>query len=72
VLTRDNQTVVFLSATRGLQSLWAAPLAGGPAREIAHRFASVPYLSFDGRHLLFLSNNAASQCSSQTTPQANA
>jgi Tol biopolymer transport system component len=61
VLMRDDTTVVFLSTNSGLQSLWTAALDGGPAREVAHRFASRPAVSFDGRHLLFVSNNATGQ-----------
>jgi dipeptidyl aminopeptidase/acylaminoacyl peptidase len=60
-LTRDEQSVLFLSRKVGFLSLWVAPLAGGPGREIAHR-AVQPYrlgVSPDGHRLLFGSRDAS-------------
>jgi Tol biopolymer transport system component len=56
VILPDDRTVLFLSNRNGgLQTLWSVPLAGGPAREILHRFVSSSSLrpSPDGRRLLF-------------------
>jgi Tol biopolymer transport system component len=61
VLTPDDTTILFISTRSGLQSLWAAPLAGGPGREIAHRFAVRPTISPDGRRVLFQGRNANNQ-----------
>lgn len=61
VLTPDDTTVLFISTKSGIQSLWAAPLAGGPGREIAHRFAVRPAISPDGRRVLFQGQNASNQ-----------
>jgi serine/threonine protein kinase len=51
-----DQTVVFLSSRSGVQSLWSVPLAGGPPRELLHRFVannSGLGASIDGRRLKF-------------------
>jgi len=61
VLTPDDTTILFISTRSGLQSLWAAPVAGGPGREIVHRFAVRPAISPDGRRVLFVGRNANNQ-----------
>jgi Tol biopolymer transport system component len=41
LLTPDGKTILFLArVAEGFASLWTAPAAGGPAREIAHQFVS--------------------------------
>jgi Tol biopolymer transport system component len=55
VILRDDRTVLFTSNRSGVQAMWSVPLAGGPAREILHRFVGAGSLleSPDGRRLLF-------------------
>jgi len=38
ILLPDDRTVVYLSNRSGIQSLWSVPIAGGPSRELLHRF----------------------------------
>ncbi len=51
----NGQTVLFLSNRSGEQAIWSVPLAGGPAREVVHRFVGSGSLrvSPDGRQLVF-------------------
>jgi len=51
----NDQTVLFLSNRSGEQAIWSVPLAGGPAREVLHRFVSTGSLcvSPDGGRLVF-------------------
>ena len=54
IILPNDQTVLFLSNRSGEQALWSVPLAGGPAREVLHRFVASGSLSVspDGRQLL--------------------
>ena len=56
IILPDDRTVVYLSNRKGLQSLWSVPLAGGPSRELLHRFIAnndTFSASPDGRRLKF-------------------
>ena len=56
IILPDDRTVLHVAPNAsGLQVLWSVPLAGGPAREILHRFVAASTLGVfpDGRRLRF-------------------
>jgi Tol biopolymer transport system component len=59
-VTRDDRSVIFVSARSGQQALWMVSLEGGTPIEIA-RGANSPSISPDGRSLLFATRGDGTQ-----------
>ena len=59
VILPDDKTVLYHSSSSGIVSLWSVPLAGGPSRELLHRFVQARSLSVspDGHRLKFVSGS---------------
>jgi len=63
-VTPDAKQAVVAYSENDIQALWAFPLDGGPARELAHVFAAYPHVSPDGKQLLFLTQDSQGNVSS--------
>jgi len=63
IVTRDDRSVIFLTARNGIQSPWIVPIEGGEAKQIVNVFAGVNSVdvSPDGRRLLFFTSKPQNQ-----------